>query len=293
MESEEYRHLGDLIRACGENTFCERLGSWLRLKATFDLISLVVYRGSAPPIHVFDNFPLGDARDGMMTFLTQTYVLNAFFQSHQNGLPTGVYRLRDLNPTSDEERKSYSDLGVIFSENEEAGYVTTGWPQQLEEVDIAVDLGGKETVEIGLYRNPNSPRFENSELEKLAKVLPVIAGSFSKHWETVGSQLASDHASLEIDQGAAFESFGENTLSAREREVMAMILRGHSSESIASHLEISITTVKTHRKRAYQKLSISTQAELLSLFLRHLQTGYSKAQRPVVPLGEDVQPSFP
>jgi DNA-binding CsgD family transcriptional regulator len=60
-------------------------------------------------------------------------------------------------------------------------------------------------------------------------------------------------------------------LSDREREVTQLILRGHSSQSICFNLGISLGTVKTHRKNAYAKLNISSQSELLSLFLQSLQ----------------------
>ena len=44
-------------------------------------------------------------------------------------------------------------------------------------------------------------------------------------------------------------------------------LRGHSSESIGFNLGISLGTVKTHRKNAYAKLGVTSQSELLSVFL--------------------------
>ena len=59
-------------------------------------------------------------------------------------------------------------------------------------------------------------------------------------------------------------------IKARSSEAQ-LILRGHSSESICFNLGISLGTVKTHRKNAYAKLEISSQSELLSLFLHSLQ----------------------
>jgi DNA-binding CsgD family transcriptional regulator len=68
----------------------------------------------------------------------------------------------------------------------------------------------------------------------------------------------------------AFDSFGRDLLSARECEVTQLVLQGHSSLSISLHLDISLTTVKSHRKNAYSKLNISTQSELLAIFLKSL-----------------------
>jgi DNA-binding CsgD family transcriptional regulator len=58
-----------------------------------------------------------------------------------------------------------------------------------------------------------------------------------------------------------------------------MILKGHSSESIARNLGISITTVKTHRQNLYARLGLATQQELFSLFIRSLQTKDTLASR--------------
>ena len=46
-----------------------------------------------------------------------------------------------------------------------------------------------------------------------------------------------------------------------------MILQGHSTRSLAHHLDISPGTVKIHRKNMYRKLNISTQAELFAAYL--------------------------
>ena len=50
-------------------------------------------------------------------------------------------------------------------------------------------------------------------------------------------------------------------LSAREREVLTMISEGLSNKHIARTLAISPETVKTHVKRIFLKLAVSTRAE--------------------------------
>lgn len=56
-------------------------------------------------------------------------------------------------------------------------------------------------------------------------------------------------------------------LSKRELEVLVLIARGLSSHGIALELGVSINTVLTYRKRAYTRLNISTQNELMRLLL--------------------------
>src|SRR5690606_4359226 len=54
-------------------------------------------------------------------------------------------------------------------------------------------------------------------------------------------------------------------LSEREAEVCAGIALGMNSEGIGLTLGIKLSTVQTHRKRAYARLGISSQNELLKL----------------------------
>jgi DNA-binding CsgD family transcriptional regulator len=56
-------------------------------------------------------------------------------------------------------------------------------------------------------------------------------------------------------------------LSQREIDVCTCILRGITTEGIALELNISVNTVQTYRKRAYARLSISSQNELMRLVM--------------------------
>lgn len=56
-------------------------------------------------------------------------------------------------------------------------------------------------------------------------------------------------------------------LSAREREVVRLVLAGHPSSGIAVNLGITPGTVKNHRRRIYGKLDITTEREL---FLQYI-----------------------
>ena len=57
------------------------------------------------------------------------------------------------------------------------------------------------------------------------------------------------------------------SLPRRELQVCTLIASGTSSEGIALELGVSLNTVLTYRKRAYVRLGISSQNELLRLLL--------------------------
>ena len=52
-----------------------------------------------------------------------------------------------------------------------------------------------------------------------------------------------------------------DALTARERDVLAMIGQGFANKRIARTLEISPETVKSHIKRIFSKLAVTTRTE--------------------------------
>jgi DNA-binding NarL/FixJ family response regulator len=58
-------------------------------------------------------------------------------------------------------------------------------------------------------------------------------------------------------------------LTPREREVFELLIRGHSSPSIAERLHIALRTVETHRQRITKKLSTRSIVELQRIAARY------------------------
>lgn len=58
------------------------------------------------------------------------------------------------------------------------------------------------------------------------------------------------------------------SLSAREREVLQLVAAGLSSPEVARRLNLSITTVKTHLQRVYEKLGVSDRAAAVAEAMR-------------------------
>jgi DNA-binding NarL/FixJ family response regulator len=53
-------------------------------------------------------------------------------------------------------------------------------------------------------------------------------------------------------------------LTAREKEILALLSQGNSYKIIASELNISLDTVRTHIKKIYEKLHVHSQTEAVS-----------------------------
>jgi LuxR family maltose regulon positive regulatory protein len=81
-------------------------------------------------------------------------------------------------------------------------------------------------------------------------VLPFV-GSLLSRWDA--SHAGSPPAQLSVRLS--------DTLTARERDVLAMISQGFANKRIARCLAISPETVKSHVKRIFLKLAASTRTE--------------------------------
>ena len=60
---------------------------------------------------------------------------------------------------------------------------------------------------------------------------------------------------------------GASPLSPRERDVVGLVLHGHTNKEIAERCSISEQTVKDHLKSAYRKLGVRTRTALVAELL--------------------------
>ena len=255
-----------LIDCVDSQDFPAQLITSLEALAPFKMSTTFVYRGRSRPICLHDTFPDEKSKSGIRNYVNGTYVLNPVYRHHCKGMKTGIYRMRDIAPDVFYQRELDKVDDVSRSPLEEIGFVTSGWPERQEELIIAIVLGKETMAEIDLFCPQIACAFDDPTVRRLEEHLPLVSALFQKYWDLVGSKAVEDPIDARIDE--LFDHFGKPDLSDREQQVVQHILHGYSSESISRVLEISITTVKTHRKRAYAKLGISSQSELLSLFLK-------------------------
>lgn len=107
-------------------------------------------------------------------------------------------------------------------------------------------------------------------------VQALRAGVFDFFEKPVGAQALLERLQAAIAEDAAkrggwrrlLEFSGRVArLTPREREVMALVIAGRSSRTIASALELSPKTVETHRAKLMAKTGVSSLAELIRLGL--------------------------
>jgi two-component system response regulator NreC len=79
------------------------------------------------------------------------------------------------------------------------------------------------------------------------------------------ARLLEDYRDRRADDG----NDGFDSLSEREREVLALTAAGYTNQEIADKLVISAKTVDTYRSRIMEKLRLHHRSELVKLALRH------------------------
>jgi NarL family two-component system response regulator LiaR len=58
-------------------------------------------------------------------------------------------------------------------------------------------------------------------------------------------------------------------LTEREREVLNLVVQGHSNQQIADHLVVSLATVKAHISNILSKLQVSSRTEAIAYAIKH------------------------
>lgn len=116
---------------------------------------------------------------------------------------------------------------------------------------------------VNFYRVTAQGRFGDAERARLQAIAPTIGASVARHFQ----QAAAPDQNLAALFGTRAPL---SALTPREQDVCRRILLGFSSEAISQALGISLHSTLTYRKRAYERLGISSQNELFSIVLRLL-----------------------
>ncbi|WP_227494377.1 helix-turn-helix transcriptional regulator [Ramlibacter pallidus] len=114
---------------------------------------------------------------------------------------------------------------------------------------------------LNLYRHLHQHPFTDAQVCAFESVAPALVALARKH--VALTPVPREERTVEgARQRLALLEAG---LTARELDVCARLLRGMTHEGIASDLRLSLTTVKTYRNRAFDRLGIHFRSELFAL----------------------------
>ncbi len=255
--------LSQCIDSIGTGEFSENLVDALKSIADFDYSVSFAYHQNEQPICLYHTFSPAKRVIFVDDYLKGPYLLDPFFKACGRKVGTGLYRLRDIAPDRFYQSEYYRSYYVQTGLAEEIGYTF-------------YFLNGVAVV-ISLMRSGDSSRFSAREFRLLESVVPIVDSLTQRHWHDVHNSFGTGSSDMESGESQTFIEKTVSTLfspriTPRETQVVAQVLEGHSSDSIARSLGISVGTVRIHRRNIYGKLQISSQQELFSIFFQKIKT---------------------
>ena len=191
------------------------------------------------------------------------YLLDPFCLAVKQGLAEGFYHLEEIAPDD-----------FFDSDYYKAYYLKGGCS---EDSYFIVDVGNQSKVSLSLFQGFGGQALSTGQLDLLRAVEPMVR-QFIRQFAQCNRLITQQEAAavpatvdLKPSIQHAFEHFGCEVLTEREREVAHMVLRGYSVKSTANELRIAAETVRMHRKNLYLKLAINSQSELFALFIEWLR----------------------
>lgn len=249
------------LAALGTPGVFEALFALLRAAAPIDAFSaLQLFIDKRPRVLSGDggNLPIDAAKNAVTweAYSAGPYLFDPIHQHFVAGAPSGLYRLEDIAPE-----------GFIGSEFHTQFIANHG---HADELDLLVTTAQGWAFLLMLVRGPGRPRFSAADLQSLQALLPFADELLRKHSLVSAPALeperVNDLVQRKID--VTTQCFATSVLTAREHVVLRYLLLGYSSQLIGERLGIAEGTVKIHRRNIHQKLDITSQAELLALFVQ-------------------------
>ncbi len=250
--------------AMADAEFGETFRQMMAALVRFDYVVVFAYRGKERPIDLYSTFDPEEHIVFVTLYQAGPYLLDPFYHTAR-GRREGALRMRELAPDR-----------FFSSEYYRTYYVQTGLA---EEIGFFVNAGEDITVVLSLMRREQTGIFPPAEFQMLKKVEPLVANMVRHYWAGLAPRFdaqltAGGRSRRRQDQSEALAPaeavWRDLNLTGRETAIVDLVLQGHSSESIGLKLNISTGTVKVHRRNVYRKLGISSQTQLLSLYLKNL-----------------------
>lgn len=214
---------------------------------------LIAFHSDARPTVLHHTLEPAGRRHYLERYLAGPYLLDPLYQLAIRKQKPTLCRFRDELPDrfrSSEYYRQYCERTHL-----------------LDEMDYLAQVSARTALVLVVGRRNHM--FTKAELRRLNVIEPVVQSAIRKTWEEwlakAGNPRGEDSVHKRLTE--CFDTFGENVLTHRERQISQLLLRGHSSKSVARELRIAPGTVMVHKRNLFAKLGISSQYELFSLFI--------------------------
>lgn len=253
---EWHAALADLVKVSDDQGTAQALVEVIASAVAHNATCLLAFYRDAPPSVLHHTMTPGRARHYLDRYLAGPYLLDPLYQLAVRKKKATMCRCRDETPDRFRSSEYYRQY-----------YERT---HLADEMDFILDVEPKTTLVLVVGRWET--RFSRSEVARLKVIEPIVRASMQRIWDAWAARYSDKERDLSMHQRLTrcFEQFGATSLTRREQQITQLLLRGHSSKSIARELEIAPGTVMVHKRNLFSKLGITSQFELFSLFIDEL-----------------------
>ena len=245
--------LAEAIGSLGQESFAAALWALCQVLAAPDNLIVMGYRDAGPPLVLLSRAENPQVFARLQTgYLAGAYRLDPYFDLHLTRAGEGAYRIRDIAPDAFQRSRYFTEY--------------FGATTLIDEIAFVLPLAEGLSLNLCLGRDARSGRaFSAAEAAACRRMAPMVAALARAEWRG----LERSAGPVEDTPALLIRAAGRQgiALSPRQAMVALLILRGHSTPSIALKLGVAPQTVKVFRKQLYQRCGISSQAELFSLLL--------------------------
>jgi DNA-binding CsgD family transcriptional regulator len=144
----------------------------------------------------------------------------------------------------------------------ERTYRVTCWEQPgiLDRVSLVTATADGSLVALNFYRERGSDLFSNRDIDQLRGAARFLAAASVRHVELLA------HATFDPGVWRQRLRARRPELTARELDVLALMLAGRTLKEAAETLGVAHSSVVTYRERAYARLGVNNAKELRQLF---------------------------
>ncbi len=261
--------LANVIAHVGDPIFFQQVFAAIEAQVPVAFPQAWLYHKDLPP-KLLDHRISKDAYSAQVDeYLEGPYREDPFYKISLSAPRNNCYRLSRLVTGDFEQSRYHKDY-----------YASTG---TVDEAIIVTRLSDGSVINISMMRLDSQGEFSEEEYNWLYSVSQCLAELIDLHTrrgEFVESNLLQPGVDHHIQQG--YETFGKSYVSEREQEVLELLLRGYGADTSAEKLDISLETVRRHRKSIYRKLDVNSQADLFALFINVIPyVAKSKGEDPL------------
>lgn len=254
-QAQRTKQIINLTKSVGEDDFYSNLNQLFQLHFDYDEL-LVLHMSRQSSVKLLFRYGKDGVKNRLQgedswRYLTRLYVLDPFYRHYADRNQFGFFTLDAIGP--EEFESIYNSYFNFLDLSDEIGYL--------------FDLQDGTCLHIDMSLFGTEQKFASESLEYLEEICDSLTALVVEHH----SNRQFDHLAHVSDVEKVVRNFGKDLLTNKEYQVCQLLLQGYSTKNIAEKMHIGYETVKMHKKNIYSKTYMSSQSELLALFIDILQ----------------------